>query len=84
MMGAIMHRRCQSEKRVRLDAIAGHDPRDPVSADVPVPAFTEGLEGGARGLRVGVLEARVAEADAEVTSAVRCVALHLPAPTCVL
>jgi aspartyl-tRNA(Asn)/glutamyl-tRNA(Gln) amidotransferase subunit A len=54
-----------------LEAIAGHDPRDPASANVPVPVFTDGLEGGARGLRVGVLEARVAEADAEVASAVR-------------
>jgi len=54
-----------------LGAIAGHDPRDPASANVPVPAFRDGLERGARGLRVGVLETRVAEADAEVASAVR-------------
>src|SRR5262249_18490554 len=54
-----------------LGTIAGHDPRDPASANVPVPAFTDGLESDARGLRVGVLEARVAEADAEVASAVR-------------
>jgi aspartyl-tRNA(Asn)/glutamyl-tRNA(Gln) amidotransferase subunit A len=54
-----------------LGAIAGHDPRDPASANVPVPAFSDGLERGARGLRVGVLETRVAEADAEVASAVR-------------
>jgi aspartyl-tRNA(Asn)/glutamyl-tRNA(Gln) amidotransferase subunit A len=43
-----------------LGAIAGHDPRDPASANVPVPAFSDGLERGARGLRVGVLETRVA------------------------
>ena len=54
-----------------LGVIAGHDPRDPASANVPVPAFSDGLERGAGGLRVGVLETRVTEADAEVASAVR-------------
>jgi Asp-tRNA(Asn)/Glu-tRNA(Gln) amidotransferase A subunit family amidase len=54
-----------------LAAIAGHDPRDPASADIPVSAFTGRLESGAHGLRLGVIEARVAEADAEVAAAVR-------------
>jgi aspartyl-tRNA(Asn)/glutamyl-tRNA(Gln) amidotransferase subunit A len=54
-----------------LAAIAGHDPRDAASADVPVPPFLDDLEHGARGLRLGVLEARVTEADAEVAAAVR-------------
>ena len=37
-----------------LQAMAGHDPADPASADRPVPDFTAGLGGDARGLRIGV------------------------------
>jgi aspartyl-tRNA(Asn)/glutamyl-tRNA(Gln) amidotransferase subunit A len=39
---------------IALQAMAGHDPRDPHSVDVPVPDYTEGIERGAQGLRVGV------------------------------
>ena len=35
-------------------AIAGHDPRDPASSRREVPDAMAGLEGGVRGLRVGV------------------------------
>ncbi len=35
-------------------AIAGFDPRDPISADRPVPDFLAGIDRGAPGLRVGV------------------------------
>ena len=37
-----------------LDAMAGHDPADPASADQPVPAFHAGLGRGVAGLRIGV------------------------------
>jgi aspartyl-tRNA(Asn)/glutamyl-tRNA(Gln) amidotransferase subunit A len=37
-----------------LNAIAGHDPRDPTSAPEGVPDFTAGLELGLDGLRIGV------------------------------
>lgn len=37
-----------------LGALAGHDPRDPASVDVPVPDYTDGLDAGVAGLRVGV------------------------------
>jgi aspartyl-tRNA(Asn)/glutamyl-tRNA(Gln) amidotransferase subunit A len=37
-----------------LDAIAGHDPLDPASVDVPVPGYSAGITGDVRGLRVGV------------------------------
>jgi aspartyl-tRNA(Asn)/glutamyl-tRNA(Gln) amidotransferase subunit A len=37
-----------------LQAMAGHDPADPTSIDRPVPAYLDGIERGARGLRVGV------------------------------
>lgn len=39
---------------VTLGALAGHDPRDPGSADVPVADYTAELELGVRGLRIGV------------------------------
>ncbi len=37
-----------------LQAIAGHDPADQTSSSRPVDDYLAGLEGGARGLRVGV------------------------------
>lgn len=37
-----------------LQVIAGHDPADPGSADVPVPDYTAALDGSVRGLRIGV------------------------------
>jgi aspartyl-tRNA(Asn)/glutamyl-tRNA(Gln) amidotransferase subunit A len=37
-----------------LDAIAGHDPLDPASVDVPVPGYAAGTTGNVRGLRIGV------------------------------
>lgn len=36
-----------------LQALAGHDPRDPGSADVPVPDYATALRHGVAGLRVG-------------------------------
>lgn len=39
---------------VLLQAIAGHDPKDPASADVAAPDFRSRLEDGVRGLRIGV------------------------------
>jgi aspartyl-tRNA(Asn)/glutamyl-tRNA(Gln) amidotransferase subunit A len=38
-----------------LQVMAGFDPRDPVSADRPVPDFCAGMESGVRGLRIGVV-----------------------------
>ncbi|HLL39845.1 MAG TPA: Asp-tRNA(Asn)/Glu-tRNA(Gln) amidotransferase subunit GatA [Rubrobacteraceae bacterium] len=38
-----------------LQAIAGHDPHDSTSANVEVPDYLAQLEGGVRGLRVGVV-----------------------------
>jgi aspartyl-tRNA(Asn)/glutamyl-tRNA(Gln) amidotransferase subunit A len=39
---------------IMLQAIAGYDPRDPTTADVPVPDYRAGLRDGVRGLTVGV------------------------------
>ena len=55
-----------------LGAIAGHDPNDPYTWNVPVPNYLEGLDRGIQGLRVGVVADRVnAEVvDPEVREAV--------------
>lgn len=37
-----------------LNAIAGHDPRDPTSGSAPVPDYTASLSDGVRGLRIGL------------------------------
>jgi aspartyl-tRNA(Asn)/glutamyl-tRNA(Gln) amidotransferase subunit A len=39
---------------ILINAIAGHDERDSTSARVDLPDFTQGLEDGARGLRIGM------------------------------
>ncbi len=40
---------------ILLQAIAGHDPADPASANRPVPDYTANIAKGAKGLRVGVV-----------------------------
>ena len=40
---------------ISLQVLAGHDPRDPASADNPVPDYREGLSDGIRGLRIGAV-----------------------------
>ena len=37
-----------------MTVLAGHDPEDPTSADLPVPDYTRALTGDVHGLRVGV------------------------------
>jgi len=57
-----------------LQAIAGYDPADPYSADVPVSDFTDGIDEGVRGLRLGLPSTYFFDADAvdaEVAAAVR-------------
>jgi aspartyl-tRNA(Asn)/glutamyl-tRNA(Gln) amidotransferase subunit A len=39
---------------IMLGAMAGHDPKDSTSVDLPVPDYTKALSGDVRGLRVGI------------------------------
>ena len=55
---------------ILLQAMAGHDPADPASADRPVPDFMARLSGGVRGLRVGIVR-RWHERDRPVSPAVQ-------------
>ena len=50
---------------IMLQAIAGHDPKDPASADRPVPDYRAALTGGIKGLRIGVLR-HLFEQDAPI------------------
>lgn len=49
---------CRSAEDVALflQVIAGFDPEDPGSEDVPVPDYRAGLDRGVRGLRLGLVE----------------------------
>jgi aspartyl-tRNA(Asn)/glutamyl-tRNA(Gln) amidotransferase subunit A len=58
-----------------LNVLAGHDPTDPGSADVPVPDYTASLNAGIAGLRIGVCRnhffgANEAEVEARVEQAI--------------
>jgi len=64
-----------------MQLVAGYDPGDPVSVDVPVDDYLADIESGARGLRIGVVRGRFftrlsanerpsADVDAAVRSAV--------------
>ena len=39
---------------IMLGAMAGHDPRDSTSADMPVPDFEEDIDAGVKGMRIGI------------------------------
>ena len=43
------------DSALMLQAIAGHDPKDPLSSDAPVPDFCALLGEGVAGLRVGIV-----------------------------
>ncbi len=61
-----------TDAAILLGVIAGHDPLDSTSADVPVPDYTAALTGDIRGMRVGVPgEYFIPGMQAEVEAAVR-------------
>ena len=45
-----------------MNVIAGYDPRDPATADLPVPDYTAVLDGDVRGMRIGIVK-ETQEAD---------------------
>lgn len=63
--------RCVRDAAFVLQAIAGHDPDDPWSVDVPVGDFSAQLDAGVRSLRIAVPGAYVFDGcDPEITAAV--------------
>lgn len=55
---------------ILLQAIAGHDPEDPSSANRPAPDLLSGLDDGVKGLRIGVVR-HFHEEDLAASPAVR-------------
>jgi aspartyl-tRNA(Asn)/glutamyl-tRNA(Gln) amidotransferase subunit A len=53
-----------------LQALAGHDPRDPASAARPVPDYAAALGGGVKGIRIGVIH-HFHEVDCPASEATR-------------
>jgi aspartyl-tRNA(Asn)/glutamyl-tRNA(Gln) amidotransferase subunit A len=46
--------RSVEDAAIAMQLLAGHDPHDAASADVPVPDFSAGLQGGVAGLHIGI------------------------------
>ncbi|MBU8543179.1 MULTISPECIES: amidase [Roseomonadaceae] len=59
-----------------LQAMAGHDPADPSSADRPAPDLLTGLNDGLRGLRIGIVR-HFHETDLKASPAVRAGVDHM-------
>ena len=55
---------------ILLQAMAGHDPADPASANVQIPDYHAALRGGVKGLRIGLIR-HFYERDNEANSATR-------------
>jgi len=52
---------------IMLGAMAGFDPNDSTSSDAPIPDFEAALEGGVKGMKIGIpAEYRVDGMDAEI------------------
>ena len=65
--------RTVSDCAITLAAIAGHDPKDSHTWDVPVPDYLNALSSGMNGLKVGVITERVEgdSVDPQVSELVR-------------
>jgi amidase len=62
--------RSAADAAVILGAIAGSDPDDPTASLDPVPDYLAGIDGGVRGLRIGIDRALIAAgADADMVAA---------------
>ena len=63
--------RRSADAAVMLQAIAGHDPKDPTSLPVPVPNMEKHLNDGVKGVRIGFDEQGIRQhTDAELAEAV--------------
>jgi aspartyl-tRNA(Asn)/glutamyl-tRNA(Gln) amidotransferase subunit A len=72
---------------ILLQAMAGHDPADPASADRPIPDYRAALKGGVKGLRIGLVRHFYEtdnEANAAVKGAIEAAARTLEGLGCVL
>ncbi len=64
--------RCARDAALLLQAVAGYDPADPASVDVPVDDYLDALEADVRGWKIAVAsDEYFQEGDAEVLEAVQ-------------
>jgi len=64
--------RTAEDAALMMEVIAGRDPHDATSVDLPVPAYTESISRPLEGLRLGLAREHFGEGlDAEVETAVR-------------
>ena len=56
--------RTVEDAAITLQAIAGHDPKDPYTWDVPVPDYRDALHGDLSGVRVGAIRELI---DSDIT-----------------
>ncbi len=65
--------RTVADAALTLEVIAGKDPMDPRQGEVPVYSYTDGLDRGVAGLRIGVLQEGfgLPESEADVDESVR-------------
>jgi len=64
--------RTAQDAALLLEVLAGHDPRDSTSVDLPVPKYSETVKQSLEGLRLGLVREHFAEGlDPEVEAAVR-------------
>ena len=63
--------RSSADAAIALQAIAGQDPSDPTSLPAPVPDMLEGIDGGVKGVRIGLDEKYATDGvDPELAAAV--------------
>lgn len=60
--------RTVEDAALMLQAISGHDPRDPTSSNLEVPDFSSGLHEGIKGIKIGVPRQYIAAANSEISS----------------
>ena len=65
--------RTVADAALTLEALAGKDPMDPRQGEVPVYSYTDGLDRGVQGIRIGVLREGfgLPESEADVDESVR-------------
>jgi len=64
--------RTTRDNAMMLQAIAGQDEKDPTTSALPVPDYLDGIDGGVKGLRIGVPNTHFYDGiDREVNSLVR-------------
>tara|TARA_Y100000588_G_scaffold77243_1_gene80504 strand:- start:6175 stop:7608 length:1434 start_codon:yes stop_codon:yes gene_type:complete len=63
--------RTASDAAITIGCIAGYDPKDPYTHDVPVPDYLAALTGDIKGLKVGVVQELIDPVELDLAPAMR-------------